>query len=202
MSKKFKFWSAFALFGLVLTTSPLSGQALDEGNISISPYYGFPNLYTSFLKTTYGTAGFGEEVGGIGPVGLRGEYMATDRIGVGVDFNYASTYISWRDDINGPLYNYKVTVPRIRAMVRMNFHFGDSDVFDFYAGVGAGYSNFKANYESNDPTWSYEEVSNPIPIAFRAALGTTYFFTDFLGASIELGVGGGALMHFGITAKL
>lgn len=202
MKKKLQIVGALALFLSFFSTNQIHAQALEQGNVVISPYYGFPNLYTSVLKSTYANSGYNEEVGGIGPVGLRGEFMATDRIGIGVDFNYANTYIKWSDDFSGPVYNYEVSVPRIRAMARFNFHFGNSDVFDFYAGVGAGFSSFTAKYETDDPDWFYEEVSNPIPVAFRAAVGTTYFFTDFLGASLELGLGGGALMHFGVSLKI
>lgn len=202
MKKKFHFIGALALACSIFSVSQTKAQALDEGDMLINAYFGFPNLYSSVLKTAYANAGTNEEVGGIGPIGLRGEFMATDRIGIGVDINYANTYIKWSDDFTGTNYNYEVAVPRLRAMARFNFHFGNSDVFDFYAGVGAGYSSFSATYDSNDPNWIYEEVSNPLPVAFRACVGSTYFFSDFLGASLELGLGGGALMNFGVSVKL
>jgi opacity protein-like surface antigen len=193
-----------AIVALVSVPKATNAQAMDEGNVGISIYYGFPNFYTAFLRSTYAAAGLDEEIGGIGPLGFRGEYMATDRIGIGAEFNYTNTTISWREDPNGfgTIYSYDVSAPRIRAMMRLNFHFGTSDVFDFYAGVGAGYSNVKFKFDSNEPGWEPSEVPNPIPVAFRGCVGTTYFFTDFLGASAEIGIGGGALLHFGLTAKL
>ena len=101
----FKFFTAVAV---VLTlglsnVSELQAQTLKEGNIMIEGYIGFPNLYTTVLKSTYTDAVTGIEenieVGGVGPLGLRGEYIISEKFGIGIDVNYSNSYISWDENL-------------------------------------------------------------------------------------------------------
>lgn len=183
-----------------------SAQVLDEGNILIEAYYGFPNLYTTVLKSTYasGSDGYEEniEVGGAGPIGVRGEYLITEKFGIGLDMNYTNTYISWTEDWQGTTYNYKVSVPRIRAMAKFNFHFVQTDQFNAYTSFGAGYGSLKYVYDTNDPNWTTDEDKFPIPVSFRLAAGARYFFTENIGVNLEFGLFGGALIHGGLSFKI
>ena len=85
------------------STSNLNAQVFEEGNVSIDMYYGFPNLYTTVFKTAYANSGTEQDIqiGGIGPVGLRTEYLLTDKIGLGLDlgFNHQSLEIENTDVI-------------------------------------------------------------------------------------------------------
>jgi hypothetical protein len=110
---------------------------------------------------------------------------------------------NWTDNVNNNTYNYEVSVPRFRAMGKFNFHFAQSDVFDAYTAVGAGYSSWKTKITTNDPSYiDNTSLKNPIPIAFRLALGGRYFFTDNIGIGLEFGLGGGALINGGIAFKM
>ena len=101
----------------------------------------------------------------------------------------------------GTLYNYKVNVPRIRAMAKFNFHYVNTDNFNAYTSVGAGYGSLKYKYETNDPTWVNLDEEFPIPVSFRLAAGARYFFTDNIGVNLEFGLFGGALFHTGLSCK-
>ena len=185
-----------------VTQTNLKAQAVEEGTAIFDVYYGFPNLYTSVLKAAYNTEP-NVSVAGSGPIGVKAEYMLTDKIGFGLEMNYTNTIAKWTDNVNGGTYNYEVSVPRFRAMGKFNFHFAKSDVFDAYTAVGAGYSSWKAKMTTNDPTYVDDtSLKNPIPIAFRLALGGRYFFTDNIGIGLEFGLGGGALINGGIAVKL
>lgn len=188
------------LFGTTQTN--LNAQVVEEGTAIFDVYYGFPNLYTAVLKSAYSNEP-SVSVSGSGPIGVRGEYMLTDKIGFGLDINYTNTIAKWTDIVNSTSYNYEVSVPRFRAMGKFNFHFAQSDVFDAYTAVGAGYSSWKVNVTTNDPTYVDDtSLSTPIPIAFRLALGGRYFVTDNIGLGLEFGLGGGALIHGGLAIKL
>ena len=184
----------------------IQAQILDEGNFLIEGYIGFPNLYTSVLRSTYINETTGVEqnikVGGVGPIGMRGEYIITDKFGIGFDVNYSDTYISWEETYSGTKYNYKVSVPRLRAMGKFNYHYVQTDKIDAYASFGAGYGSLKYIYETNDPDYINNNEDFPIPVSFRLAAGARYFFMDDLGVNLEFGLFGGALFHAGLSYKL
>ncbi len=198
------------LFALIMIISasfinPVNAQSLETDDIMIEVYYGFPNLFTTVLKNTYAndpSIQSGLEISGVGPIGFRGEYMVTDKFGFGIDVNYSNTRLQWTEEFSGTVYNYELNAPRFRVMGKFNFHFASSDVFDAYSSVGAGYNSAKITLKTNDPSYTDEEQVALIPIAFRLAIGARYFFTDNIGANLEFGLGGGALMHVGLSYKL
>jgi len=116
--------------------------------------------------------------------------------------NYTNSSVSWNETNSGETYDYKASVPRLRVMGKFNFHFTKSDNFDAYAAFGAGYGSFKLVTETNDPNYIFTEISNPIPVSIRFAVGARYFFNDNLGLNLEFGVFGGALINGGISYKI
>jgi len=194
-----KFFLIFFVFATGMSMPSAFGQAVEEGNIIIDVTYGFPNLFTSILKATYidGT-NIQEEVNisSLGPVGLKFEYMVSDKLGVGAEVNHAATGISYLE--NG--YSYEIKNPRTRIMARIQYHFIDNDKVDAYIGGGAGYKLAKSSFTSTDPDFSDQDIAG-LPVAFRIGGGMRYFFTDNLGLNLELGLGGGGLVAAGIAAK-
>jgi opacity protein-like surface antigen len=182
----------------------MQAQVVQKGTVLIDGYLGFPNLYKTVLQNNYGEGGNNLKVGGIGPLGGRIEYLIADKIGVGLDLNYSSASLTYTElnSVNGTLYDYKIGRSIFRAMPRFNFHFGNSDSFDGYAGVGSGYRSVNWTFESNDPFYNDESIGGLIPVAFRIFVGGRYFFTDLLGIHMEFGLGGGALMQGGLSLKL
>lgn len=193
----------------VASISTANAQVVEEGTILIDAYYGFPNLYTTTIKQAYASSGGASnvKVGGIGPVGGKIEYLIADKVGLGLDVNYTNTYVAYdemsTDTASGITnnYNYEVSRSVLRIFPRFNFHFGNSDKFDGYAGVGAGYRVATWSFESNDPDFGDQSVEGFLPVSFRAFVGGRYFFTDNIGLNFEIGAGGGALLQGGLSAK-
>lgn len=212
MKKSLTIVSAFLLL-LTAQTNTASAQAVEEGNIIIEGYYGFPNLYTSIFKTTYANSGTSTDltIKGLGPVGGRVEYLLADKFGLGLDVGFNNTKISYKDQVTEfdsntgnsvvKTYNYDFSTQKIGVMVTMNYHFIDNDALDLYGMFGVGYGNRSYSFKSNDPNYSEGKVDSPIPIASRLGIGMRYFFTDNLGVNLNLGVGQGGLMNAGISAK-
>ena len=200
---------------MALSTSNVSAQALEQGNVSIDVYYGFPNLYASIFTALYSD---GSEAnlssGGIGPVGIRGEYMVADKFGIGVDvafsnaqvgYDYESTVLNPSTNIYEPVtYRDEFQTSKISAILTFNYHFLDSDKVDFYAMAGAGYKNRNFKLTSTDPAFD-EAAANVsvtlIPVAIRIGLGVRYFFTDNLGINVQLGFGHSAIINGGLALK-
>jgi len=180
---------------LTLSTTVSNAQAVEKGNMIADVYYGWGSLNKAFLKsiTDNNTA----KLTSFGPIGARFEYMTSDKIGIGFDFNYTDNTVSWDDDI----YTYKYNVTRIRFMPRINIHFGGSENFDAYFGAAAGYRSVNRTYSSTDPLYQGSTTAGINPIAIRIALGARYFITDNIGLGLEMGLGGGYLLHSGLAFK-
>lgn len=208
--------SLFALGMLLFSGSQqnASAQAVEQGNLSFTVQYGFPDLFKTVIKRAFQDETLYQDlkISGFGPIGLRAEYMVADKIGIGVLVNYTSTSISYLEgstyiDTNGNVattnYDYKLKLTRFRVLPRFGFHFGNSDNFDGYFGVAAGYYSAKLTFESTDPSanaadWSFQNLT---PFAMRIDVGGNYYFTDNIGANFEIGFGGGPIVNLGLAVK-
>lgn len=188
-----------------------NAQVYEGGEFLIDAYYGWPNGYTSLFR---GIVSEDPEVDNVrirslGPLGLKLEYVLSERIGIGLHVNYANSSISATTSEldsagNYVEYDYKLSVPRFRIMPTFNVHFGDADDFDPYFSLGVGYKSANLIFKSDDPSLENEEESynvNMTPLAFRLEFGARYFFTDNFGVHSAIGISGGALAVFGVSAK-
>lgn len=208
--KKLLFVGIFA--ASIVANSNVKAQAVEEGNILVDVYYGFPNLYTTVLKSAYVNSGVNENVniGGAGPLGLRAEYMLADKFGVGIDLGYNSSSVSYdyedtEIDNQGNFTTVKrtdkISTSKLGVIATMNYHFLDNDKVDAYAVFGIGYGNRSFKYESTDPDFSEATISGLIPVASKIGVGMRYFFTDNIGANLALGFGQGGVINAGISLK-
>jgi len=189
-------------------SNSLNAQVFEEGNVGIDVYYGFPNLYTAVFKTAYANSGTETDIsiGGIGPVGIRGEYLLTDKLGIGMDLGFNNSNLTFKDvgtDSNGnpTTYDYTYKTQKIGAMVTLNYHFIDNDQIDFYGVFGMGYGNRSYKFESTDPSYTEASVKSLVPVASRLGIGVRYFFTDNIGLNLGLGFGQGGVANAGISFK-
>ena len=198
---------------MALSTSNASAQALGEGGVSIDAYYGFPNLYNTSFQALYSDGNeLNLNVGGIGPVGIRAEYMLADKFGIGVDVSFSSAKVGFdfeqsvynetTNEFDQVTYSEEVRTSKISAIATFNYHFIDK--VDFYAMFGAGYKNRNFAFSSNDP--AFDEASanvsvTLIPVALRLALGVRYFLTDNIGLSMQLGFGHSGVLNGGLAFK-
>lgn len=171
-------------------------------------------MYTTVFKSAYANSGTEEDIkiGGIGPVGLRGEYLLTDKVGLGVDLGFNNSSISYTDQVqeynsttgnyDTKTYEYNYSTKKIGAMVTFNYHFIDNDQLDFYGVFGMGYGNRSFKFESTDPNYTEETISSLIPVASRLGIGMRYFFSDYIGANLALGFGQGGIINAGLSFKL
>lgn len=210
------------LFGatLALSTASFAQTQTEAGNIIIDPYIGVPNWANSLFYNNYDTDQTeGEQSnvsnyrvnGGQLSYGGRLEYMISDNFGIGADVNYEVSGFNFDyDDIDTATnqmtqFNYDYTAKKLRAMFRLNYHFVQTDRMDAYAGFAGGYKYVsRMAYEENISTGQRTELDGPgalIPVAIRLSVGTRFYFTDNIGAHVELGAFGGGLLQFGISAK-
>lgn len=194
---------------ILLFMTNLSFCQVQQGNFIIDPYYGFPNIGENLAKgvTKAGDFDAVKSIKGIGPTGLRFEYMVAENFGVGFDFIYNSVEIDGSiDSLNDQkevvkTYNANIKNERYRFHFRANYHFVQEEKFDAYVGFGAGTN--KKTFEYTTDYKGYEGIYNGIQlsrVSGRIALGGRYYFTNNLGLNVEIGIGG-PILSAGLSLK-
>jgi len=180
----------------VVASVNVSIAQVEEGSFIIDPYYGFPN-FGERLASSLTTEDIADlNVNAFGPAGIRMEYMMADKFGLGVDFIYNSVAINSEIDSisNGAVVqSYPITTfaRRFRIQLRGNYHFVNDDNFDAYVGFGAGTNTRSFGANTDFPNYEQETITGALlPVSFRFALGSRYYFTDNIGLNVELGIGG------------
>ncbi|MGB1103714.1 MAG: outer membrane beta-barrel protein [Crocinitomicaceae bacterium] len=182
---------------------------VEEGNIIIDPYYGYPNFGKSFFDLFVSDNNVaGVSINALGPAGLRAEYMLADNFGLGVDFIYNSVSGSGTVDSLAAdgvtvveTYDAKLYSRRYRIHLRANYHFVQTGSLDAYVGFGAGTNIRQFGVTSDYPNFNDDSISGSlIPVSARVALGARYYFTDNIGFNTELGLGG-PLLSLGLSLK-
>ena len=201
----------FAVFYLILLAPLLSfSQAIQKDKIILEAYHGFPNGWTTFMTmSTYGEENI--TVTGTGPLGIRAEYMASDKIGIIADVWYVSSGVAFVqhtqvfDSINmvweDRLYSYKLGRDKLAAIFCFSFHFADSPDFDAYVSIGAGIKKATFYTKTNDPDYSEDNLAGLIPADARLSLNGRYYFNETIGLNFSIGIGG-PLLSGGLSIKI
>lgn len=210
------------LVGAICFGSVLNAQTpVQQGNFIIDGYAGIPNWANAILYNNVNNLDASDtEVnrdnykvnGSMLSYGGRLEYMVADNMGVGADVNYEVSGFNYdydkatgTDGSGNPTYstyNVDYRAKKLRIMARLNYHFVQNDRVDVYAGFAGGYKNVNRVIDSTEPNYNGDNFNGAlIPVAMRISIGTRVYFTNNIGAMIELGAFGGALFQFGLSAK-
>ncbi len=200
----------FVALTMLFASSNSNAQVVEQGSVIVDGYYGFPNLYTAIFKGIYADIGEGIDIkfGSLGPLGLRGEYLLTDKVGLGMDLGMNSSSITYTETSTSSTgvitsYDYKFATQKIGAMVTFNYHFIENDNLDAYFVIGMGYGKRTFTTSTTNPNYTDDNATlrGLIPVASKIGVGMRYFFTENLGANLALGFGQGGLLNVGISAK-
>ena len=175
-------------------------RAYTQGSSTVSVGYGFGNVWKSLFKLAGAFSGGNYKVSTKGPVALVYEYGAAENISVGVSFGYSQVKGDYKDT-SYPEDNYTETLTNISALARANYHFGQSDKFDPYLGIGLGYYNFKYKYKDAQGGTDNTTFAVPGAFGFSGQLGAKYYFSPAFGVYAEIGYVGGSIAQVGLTAK-
>ncbi|PWK27838.1 hypothetical protein LV89_01245 [Arcicella aurantiaca] len=161
------------LLALLLTASQGFSQAYKQGDKYLNATIGLNSYYSTGL-----------------PLGASFEVGITDAISVGGQADYASGN-----------YGSGLGFTAFYIGARGAYHLGEvlkinSDKVDLYAGLGLGYRSFSWKDGYNGTGYSYGNG-----LDFNYFIGGRYFFSDNIGAVLELGYSGVSNARAGLTFK-
>jgi hypothetical protein len=184
-------------------------QVYEKGDMVADAYIGWPNLYSSVVKTVFRLIpDYNVKVHSFGPVGGRFEYLFSPKIGVGLNVNYARNAIS--GEVNNvydyttdtlATFAYKASVTRLRIMPTFNLHFGKSERIDPYLQFGLGYASRTFKEETDYPNAPDLKFKKSWPVGYRVEFGTRFYIIEHLGAHVMVGIGGGPIFGIGLSGK-
>ncbi|HEY8403703.1 MAG TPA: hypothetical protein VIK71_03745 [Flavobacteriales bacterium] len=181
------------------TFNRTNAQSFEEGKNYLSIGYGYELFSVKRIFETYeDEAGF--NVKGFGPITAKYEHGLSDKVGIGLVLGYGGATISWRDEnvtqtddgTEIRAYKYEYKNKKITGVARINWHLGSHDKIDPYIGLGLGFKSNKFTLSTNDANFDESELNfNLFPMSMSASFGCRFYFTDNIGAFIELGMGHG-----------
>lgn len=187
-----------SLVVFAISANAQEDRAYSQGSSTVSVGYGLGNIWKSLFSLNSMFSDGAYKTTSTGPFALQYEYGATENISVGVQLGYSKVGGNYTG--TEPEDNYTESLTNIGAIVRGNYHFGQSSKFDPYIGVGVGYYNFKYEYKSQNST-SNDMFSVPGAFGYSAQLGAKYYFAPTFGAYAEIGYVGGSIAQVGLTVK-
>ncbi len=206
------------IVGVIISNSA-SAQVFREGNIGVDIYYGTPTLFQRIFKAGVAavTDSFPDakvDYNGLGPIGIRGEYMVSDKIGVGLDLGYnqltvtnthTETVVNSSTGVTQNVtYSDKITTGKFGVMGTLNIHLVEEDPFDLAVAIGLGYGRRTYTFDPEDPTFDENQFTFGgilFPFAMKVGVEARYFFTPNFGLNLGLGLGQGGLAHGGLALK-
>ncbi len=201
--RKLLFVFAFAMIAISVKAQDEGAAWGGQGSSVINFGYGIGSIWKTGFKLM---AGFtGSKVTSVGPVVAGYEYGVSEKIGVGFQLGYGSIKNVSTDagaNSNGGDLITTEELKSFQVMVRGNYHFGQSEKFDPYLGLGLGYGNFKYTITDNDPIQSpVTGFAIPSSFLYSGALGAKYYFSSNIGIYAEVGYVTGSFFQGGIAIK-
>lgn len=207
-----------ALFSFfLLPKNDIKAQTISPGNVILTPYIGLPNMKTLFYKIDDDNKW---EANGIFHYGLSGEYVISQRVGIGFDAIYSplrrsmTDHYSVYDGIQGNMEHfsdeYKLIEDKLRIYINVNIHLlKRSSKWDLYIQPGIGYNHIFTKAYMNDEKISYSKAKGEntllnditLPIAGKLAVGTRVYLTDYFALNAQLGIGGPPI-SFGASFRI
>jgi hypothetical protein len=186
------------ILSLFLITFSSTAQVYESGTSILSAGYGFPTVLSLRLISVDAAD---REISSQGPIYLRGEYLASDLISVGIQLAYAKTQVDYSieyTDANSQLQQGRegCDITNFGVYAEMNFYWLRSGRMALYSGLGAGYNYFNYTEYSDDPNFSSpfgQLIGNAIPLGAQLTM---------VGAKVNLADGFGVYSNFGFGKSI
>ncbi len=191
MGKNFIFYAVFLLSLLYQVNA--NAQAHQQGEVDLAIGIGNSLIGTIFDITTSisGTEGSSSPV-----INVMADYGVLNIVSVGLAFSNQQYRIEF-DDSSGDF------VDKIRCLnfgLRPLLHFYNSDNLDLYGGFRISYTRWSATSTNTVAGYDPLEPYSLRSVGFQPLGGVSYYFTDWVGLNMEVGLGG--VYIFAVGAKI
>lgn len=177
---------------------------LKKGDVLITGFVSYPNFgrFTAQLALSNVNV-LKSSTGGFAPLGVQGEYMLSQNMGISLDLIANQWSAKWTE--SNAAFENSVASFRFRGLIGLNYHLDDLDneKLNIYGGMALGYNYRKYDitldeYGLVDDFW---QTNIDFPLAFRARAGLRYFLNENVGLNVEIGLGG-PIMRLGLTGRI
>ena len=201
MKTKNTLLSGLLTFALLACTSLAQAQTYSIGTTVIDVFAGGPNVSKVFVGGAASINEGSETLTGILPIGLRAEYMVTEKFGIGLELSYASGKRIYDYTQNDTAFTITGEHSKMRVLPTFNFHFLDNETVDLYVALGVGLKDVSYVWSSTNNN-DIDDLDFPTgKISSKLAIGTRIFFTDNIGANFAFGIGG-PLVNGGLSIRI
>ena len=177
------------IFLLLVSLVTVKGIAFEKASSSVQIGYGIGNI--NQVVFSYYKAELEYDLKKTGPFFLKYEYALTNRIGIGVNFSYASAVLNYHTILYDESYRTKINWQVLNILGRLNYHFLIREKWDAYVGIGLGYRNESWDYSYSPELNVRDEkanLGNFSPIGAELTIGARYLLSSHFGFYTELGV--------------
>lgn len=196
----------FIVFGILLALLQTAhSQSIAKGDLLIDAFYGCPN----FSTTQYRPFQFGVQTtrSGIGPVGVRMEYLLLDRLGLGIEASYRTAqlmnvYKSYDENGNPYMSTDHFRNDHFGVLLLFSYHFIVQEKVDMYGIIGAGYGRSKTTFSTDNPNAYPAPNNDDLPIDGRIGIGARYFILPAVALNLGIGVSSSGVINGGVTVRL
>lgn len=125
------------------------------------------------------------------------DYAFTDYFSLGAGVGYQGYKIEFGESAGDYIDNIRCLNFAVRPLV----HVFNSEELDVYGGVRIGFTSWSANTTADIAGYDPLDAVDLGSFTFHPMAGVTYYFSEFLGANMEVGVGT-YLAAIGIKARI
>ena len=193
---------------VLLCICSISEAQLVIGDVIIEPYWGLSSGKQRLKRIALLVLDEEDiiDVEGMGPFGIRGQYMVSEDFGIGLDVNYTERSLVYRNtDSTGENTRDELGRKLLRVMVRTSWVFYSTTHTQLSWDNSIGYRYVSWSFTTNR-TGEEDDFRGAIPfgiwpLALRSALTFRYLFIPNFGAFAELGISGGSFLNVGLSGR-
>ncbi len=199
------------IFLLLVSLSVITLQTMNAQNeeyrsvVSASAGYSLTGTLINAAETIVGSDAL--SVKSVPALQLTYDYGINKLFSVGVAVGYqnfgfdVSNYAFTNDSGSEVIENVTANYSRLNVALRPLIHYANNGNLDLYSGLRVGYLNNSFSSDSTDEDFDLDLNSDGRFAFGLTAFGLRYYFTDNIGAGIEINIGAPYISCFNLNAR-
>jgi len=173
--------------------------------ISVSAGYSFTGTLINGIETAINSDAF--SVKSIPVLQVTYDYGINKFFSVGLaagyqNFDFSIDDYSFTNDAGSEIIeSVSANYSRLNVALRPLFHYANNGELDLYSGFRVGYLNRSLNSDSTDETLDLGLIEGGKFAFGVTAFGLRYYFTDNIGAGLEINIGAPYVSCFNLNAR-